>query len=58
MSAQLAPSSTAWSRTEVCILLACLGVAAISARPFAGGWNDGSRLAAVESIVDRHTLAN
>jgi len=31
-------------------------MAAISARPFAGGWNDGSRLATVESLVDRHTL--
>lgn len=28
-----------------------------SARPYAGSWNDGSRLAAVESLVDRHTLA-
>lgn len=27
-------------------------VAAISARPYAGGWNDGSRLATVESLVD------
>jgi hypothetical protein len=27
------------------------------ARPFAGGWNDGSRLAAVESLVERGTLA-
>lgn len=32
-----------------------LGIA--GAMPFAGGWNDGSRLATVESIVDRHTLA-
>jgi hypothetical protein len=32
-------------------------IAAIGARPYAGGWNDGSRLAAVESIVDRGTLA-
>ena len=23
--------------------------------PYAGGWNDGSRLATVESVVDRHT---
>lgn len=28
-----------------------------SARPYAGAWNDGSRLAAVESLVDRHTFA-
>jgi len=32
-------------------------VAAVGARPYAGGWNDGSRLAAVESLVDRGTLA-
>jgi hypothetical protein len=27
------------------------------ARPYAGGWNDGSRLATVEALVDHHTLA-
>jgi hypothetical protein len=32
-------------------------VAVGSARPYAGCWNDGSRLATVESLVDRHTLA-
>jgi len=32
-------------------------IAAFSARPFAGSWNDGSRLAAVEALVDQHTLA-
>jgi hypothetical protein len=37
--------------------LAGLLLAAGSALPYAGGWNDGSRLAAVESLVDRHTLA-
>jgi hypothetical protein len=36
---------------------AALAVAAAGARPYAGGWNDGSRLAAVESLVDRGTLA-
>jgi ADP-heptose:LPS heptosyltransferase len=34
-----------------------LGVAAAGARPYAGGWNDGCRLAAVESLIDRGTLA-
>jgi hypothetical protein len=40
-------------------LLGCAGLvlAAASALPYAGGWNDGSRLAAVESLADRHTLA-
>src|SRR4051812_31298561 len=33
------------------------GLAAIAARPYAGAWNDGSRLATVESLVDRHTFA-
>jgi len=32
-------------------------VAAASARPYAGCWNDGSRLAAVESLVDYRTFA-
>ncbi len=30
-------------------------IAIVSARPYAVGWNDGSRLAAVESLVDYHT---
>jgi 4-amino-4-deoxy-L-arabinose transferase-like glycosyltransferase len=31
--------------------------AAVSALPHAGGWNDGSRLASVESLADRGTFA-
>jgi ADP-heptose:LPS heptosyltransferase len=38
------------------LALAGLALAAVSALPHAGSWNDGSRLAAVESIADRHTL--
>ncbi|HJZ57069.1 MAG TPA: hypothetical protein VKE74_19015 [Gemmataceae bacterium] len=34
-----------------------LGLAAAGARPYAGGWNDGCRLAAVESLLERGTLA-
>ncbi len=30
-------------------------IALVSAFPFASGWNDGSRLATVESLVERHT---
>jgi len=30
-------------------------IAVIGARPYAGGWNDGSRLAAAESLVDTGT---
>jgi hypothetical protein len=37
------------------IVIAAIALAAVLARPYAGGWNDGSRLAAVESLVDRHT---
>jgi hypothetical protein len=40
---------------EGCVLLVALGFATVSARPYAGSWNDGSRLATVESLVDRHT---
>jgi len=40
-----------------CVLGAAIALALISARPFAGGWNDGSRLATVECLVDYHTLA-
>lgn len=44
-----------WSSIGV---IACAAlIAAISARDYAGGWNDGSRLATVEALVDRHTLA-
>ncbi len=39
------------------VLAAAVVVAAVSAHPYAGGWNDGSRLATVESLVDRHTWA-
>ena len=40
-------------------LLAAIGLAfaMLGARPYAGGWNDGSRLAAVESLVSRGTFA-
>ena len=39
------------------VVMIATGVAALSARPYAGSWNDGSRLAAVESLVDYHTWA-
>ncbi|VTR91000.1 Uncharacterized protein OS=Chroococcidiopsis thermalis PCC 7203 GN=Chro_2615 PE=4 SV=1 [Gemmata massiliana] len=39
-------------------VLACaaFAFAAVSARPFASSWNDGSRLASVESLVERNTF--
>jgi hypothetical protein len=38
------------------ILLLAAAVAAVSARPFAGGWYDGSRLATIETLVDQQRL--
>lgn len=32
-------------------------IALVSASDYAGSWNDGSRLATVEALVDQHTLA-
>jgi hypothetical protein len=46
-----------YSRAECLVLLGALAVALVSARPYAGCWNDGSRLATVEALVDHHTLA-
>ena len=40
---------------ECLIIAASLALAAALAQPYAGSWNDGSRLATVESLVDRHT---
>jgi hypothetical protein len=47
-------------RFHLITVAVCLGagvVAVLSARPYAGSWNDGSRLAAVEALVDYHTFA-
>jgi hypothetical protein len=41
----------------VAVAAAAIVLAAVTARPYAGAWNDGSRLATVEALVDRHTLA-
>lgn len=37
------------------LLLLAVLIAIISPIPYAGSWNDGSRLASVESLVDHHT---
>jgi len=37
------------------VLVVAILIAAVAARPYAGSWNDGSRLATVESLVDRYT---
>src|SRR4051794_27362045 len=39
------------------IVLAAAALAAVTARPYAGAWNDGSRLATVEPRADRPTFA-
>lgn len=39
------------------VVVAAAVLALFTARPYAGGWNDGSRLAAVESLGGRGTLA-
>jgi hypothetical protein len=41
----------------LCVLALASLIALVSARPYAGGWNDGSRLATVECLVDHGTLA-
>jgi hypothetical protein len=39
------------------VLAAALALALAGSHDYAGSWNDGSRLATVEALVDRHTLA-
>jgi hypothetical protein len=41
----------------ILILAGSLTIALVSSRDYAGSFNDGSRLATVESLVDHHTLA-
>lgn len=41
---------------EVGLFLLALIVTVLGTLPYAGGWNDGSRLAAVESLAERGTL--
>jgi hypothetical protein len=54
MEAHAQDSSKRWLEAGIVIVAAV--IAGLSARPFASSWNDGSRLATVESLVDRHTL--
>ncbi|MCZ2343095.1 MAG: hypothetical protein LC104_15085 [Bacteroidales bacterium] len=42
--------------SEAGMLLLAFLITILGALPFAGGWNDGSRLAAVESLAERGTL--
>ncbi len=55
-----APYSPTDRKDQVIGCLLVLGAFVVGfagAFAYAGSWNDGSRLAAVESIVDHHTLA-
>jgi hypothetical protein len=45
------------ARRHAAVLAAATLVALVSARDYAGGWNDGSRLATVETLVDHRTWA-
>jgi hypothetical protein len=57
---QSAPVSSAGRDRPLVPVLVVLGaftIAVIGARPYAGSWNDGSRLAAVEAIADHGALA-
>src|SRR4051812_2021868 len=44
-------------RLGLIVLVAAAAIAAMSARPYVGGWNDGSRFATAESLVDYHPWA-
>ncbi|HVA49355.1 MAG TPA: hypothetical protein VNH11_23520 [Pirellulales bacterium] len=52
-----APRRPLRGRLELAVVAVAALIAAVSARDYAGGWNDGSRLATVESLVDRHALS-
>jgi hypothetical protein len=45
------------SLANLLVIGVAAAVALLSAHSYAGGWNDGSRLATVECLVDYHTLA-
>lgn len=46
-----------WRRAGVLVVALAVAGAVIGARPYAGGWNDGSRLAAAESLGEHGTFA-
>ena len=45
------------TRALLAVVFVATVLALASAKPYAGSWNDGSRLATVESLVDHRTLA-
>src|SRR5262245_47999763 len=46
-----------WRWAGPVIVFAAAIVALVSARPYAGGWNDGSRFASIEMLGERGTFA-
>lgn len=48
---------TPTSAAEAVVLLAAVLIAIVSARDYAGSWNDGSRLATAEALAEYHVLA-
>jgi len=57
MSAAKLPHAPPWGLCGGLILALGLVMAWLLAAPYAGSWNDGSRLATVEALVDQHTWA-
>ena len=55
MSISVKPANLDCDHVNLCVTLVAVAIALIGARPYAGSWNDGSRLATVESLVDYHT---
>src|SRR4029077_20758214 len=56
MDQPLAPTDRTRRLAGPIVALLAAAVALVSARPYAGGWNDGSLLAPVETLVDQQAL--
>ncbi|HEV3259238.1 MAG TPA: hypothetical protein VG013_20390 [Gemmataceae bacterium] len=56
-SATLTPANRGSPLIGALVVAAAAVIAVISARPHAGSWQDGSRLAIAEALVDQHTFA-
>jgi hypothetical protein len=54
MSTEMIPRSEKYFPRRRLVAFAIL-IAILSSQPYAGSWNDGSRLATVQSLVDNHT---
>jgi hypothetical protein len=54
---EIAPPTRDRAFVSVMVILGASALAFMSARPYAGSWQDGSRLANVEALVDHHRWA-